>query len=57
MGRDDFNQKAAAFLADGMAHAGTWRCSRNAWPQAFEPIYNRVVIGDLRAEEGIIIAL
>ena len=52
----DFNQKVAGFLADGMAHAGGWLdVHETQGLEAFRPIYDRVVIGDLRAEEGIII--
>ena len=52
----DFNQKVAGFLADGMAHAGSWLdVHETQGLEAFGPIYDRVVIGDLRAEEGIII--
>lgn len=55
-GAMDFNQKVAGFLADGMAHAGAWmQVHETAGLAAFAPIYDRVVKGDLRAEEGIII--
>lgn len=52
----DFNQKVAGFLADGMAHAGGWMQVHETKGLAqFEPIYARVVKGDMRAEEGIIV--
>jgi len=55
-GAVDFNQKVAGFLADGMAHASGWMDVHETSGLAqFEPIYARVVKGDLRAEEGIII--
>ena len=55
-GSDDFNQKVAGFLADGMAHAGKWmNVHETSGLAQFAPIYDRVVIGDLRPEEGIII--
>ncbi len=57
-GAMDFNQKVADFLASGMVHASNWLDIRETHGlQAFEPIYSRVVNGDLRAEEGIIITL
>ena len=55
-GAVSFNQKVAGFLADGMAHAGNWMDVHETQGLAqFAPIYDRVVKGDLRAEEGIII--
>ncbi|MDA8712489.1 DUF2855 family protein, partial [Alphaproteobacteria bacterium] len=52
----EFNQKVAGFLADGMAHAGGWMLVHETKGLAqFEPIYARVVKGDMRAEEGIIV--
>ncbi len=52
----DFNQKVAGFLADGMAHASGWMNVHETKGLAeFSPIYDRVVKGDLQAEEGIII--
>ena len=55
-GAMDFNQKVAGFLADGMAHAGGWLHVQETKGLAqFAPIYDRVVKGDMRAEEGIII--
>jgi hypothetical protein len=55
-GAMDFNQKVAGFLADGMAHASGWMdVHETQGLAAFAPIYDRVVKGDMRAEEGIII--
>lgn len=55
-GAVDFNQKVAGFLAEGMAHAGGWmKVHETKGVAQFEPIYDRVVKGDLRADEGIII--
>lgn len=55
-GSVDFNEKVAGFLADGMVHAGNWiDVHETSGLAQFGPIFDRVVKGDLRAEEGIII--
>jgi hypothetical protein len=55
-GAMDFNEKVAGFLAEGMAHAGGWiQVHETQGLAQFGPIYDRVVKGDMRAEEGIII--
>lgn len=52
----DFNQKVAGFLADGITHANGWiDVHETQGLAAFGAVYDRVVKGDLRAEEGIII--
>lgn len=52
----DFNAKVAGFLADGMAHAKNWIDVHETKGLAqFGAVYARVVKGDLRAEEGIIV--
>lgn len=55
-GATTFNQKVAEFLAEGMAHAGGWmQVHETKGLSQFGPIYDRVVKGDMLAEEGIII--
>ena len=55
-GATSFNQKVAGFLEGGMQHARVWMdVHETQGLAAFADIYARVVKGDLRAEEGIII--
>ena len=51
-----FNQKVAGFLQGGIQHANTWmNVHETSGLDNFTEIYARVVAGDLRPEEGIII--
>lgn len=52
----DFNTKVADFLAAGMAHAEGWmQVKETAGLANFVTIYNAVVQGDMKANEGLIV--
>jgi hypothetical protein len=52
----DFNAKVADFLAGGMAHAQNWMDVKETQGlENFGSIYDAVVAGDMRAQEGLII--
>ena len=51
-----FNQKVSGFLQGGIQHANTWiQVHETSGLDNFAEIYARVVAGDMRPEEGIII--
>ena len=55
-GAVEFNAKVAAFLSGGMAQAEGWmQVKEIAGLQAFAPIYDAVVAGKIKPEEGLIV--